>query len=72
MSVDLKSIANELIKIIQKDPTLITSFTKDPMKTVKKLVTEKLSSDQLETVVTQVASKITADKAGDLLKGLLK
>lgn len=72
MAIDLKSIANELIKIIQKDPSLITSFTKDPVKTVKKLITENLNSEQLETVVKQVAAKITADKAGDLLKGLLK
>ncbi|MEA5051781.1 MAG: hypothetical protein VB021_09985 [Oscillospiraceae bacterium] len=72
MAVDLKSIASKLVQKIQKDPSLITSFTKDPLKTVKKLVTEELSADELQTVVKTVASKITADKAGDLLKSILK
>ncbi len=72
MAFDYKALAEKIVKKLQSDPALVASFTKDPAAAVKKLIKEELTGDQLQRVVKAVTAKLSADKAGDLLKGLLK
>ena len=71
--MDIKKIISDLVAKITGDSGLLAKFKKDPLKTVKSLLSGsniKLPTDQLQTVVDGVQAKIGVDKAKDLLGGL--
>ena len=61
----------ELVEKIQKDPKLVENFKKNPVATVEKLLGVDLPDEQINKIVDGIKAKLTADKVGDLLGGLL-
>jgi len=57
MAVDLKKISTKVINAIKKDPTLITSFTKDPVSTIEKVTGVDLPNDQINEIIKQVKAQ---------------
>ena len=66
----IKTKADELVKEIQKDPSLLKKFRDNPIKVVEDLIGIDLPDDQIKQVADLVKAKIDLDKAGDLLGGL--
>lgn len=72
MSIDVKAKIEELVSKLQKDPALLQSFQKDPVKTLERLTGMNLPDDQLQPLVTGVKAKLAAAGLGDALGGLKK
>lgn len=72
MSIDIKAKIEELAAKLQKDPALLQSFQKDPVKTLEKLTGVDLPDDQLKPLVAGVKAKLAASDLGDKLGGLKK
>lgn len=70
--MDIKGKIEELAQKIQKDPTLLQNFQKDPIKTVEKLLGVDLPDDKLQPLVTGIKAKLAATDIGDKLEGLKK
>lgn len=70
--MDIKGKIEELAQKIQKDPTLLQNFQKDPIKTVEKLLGVDLPDDELQPLVTGIKAKLAATDIGDKLEGLKK
>ena len=71
--MDIKEKIEEIVAKVQKDPKLMESFKKDPVKAVESVIGVDLPDDVVKQVVTGVKGKITLDKAAgvmDMLKGL--
>ena len=76
--MDIKEMITSLVQKITGDGKLLEKFKKDPLATIKGLVGDKFSGDQLSAIVEGVKAKINLDnasgllgKAGDALGGLL-
>ena len=72
MSIDVKAKIEELVSKLQKDPALLQSFQKDPVKTLERLTGVNLPEDQLQPLVTGIRAKLAASDLGDALGGLKK
>lgn len=72
MSIDIKAKIEELAAKLQKDPALLRSFQKDPVKTLEQLTGVNLPDEQLQPLVTGVKAKLAAADLGDKLGGLKK
>lgn len=72
MSIDIKAKIEELAAKLQKDPALLQSFQKDPVKTLEKLTGVDLPDDQLKPLAAGVKAKLAASDLGDKLGGLKK
>lgn len=72
MSIDVKAKVEELVSKLQKDPALLQSFQKDPVKTLERLTGVNLPEDQLQPLVTGIKAKLAAADLGDALGGLKK
>lgn len=72
MSIDIKAKIEELAAKLQKDPALLQSFQKDPVKTLEGLTGLDLPEEQLQPLVTGVKAKLAAAGLGDKLSGLKK
>lgn len=72
MSIDVKAKIEELVSKLQKDPALLQSFQKDPVKTLERLTGVNLPDDQLQPLVTGIKAKLAASDLGDALGGLKK
>lgn len=72
MSIDVKAKIEELVSKLQKDPALLQSFQKDPVKTLERLSGVNLPDDQLQPLVTGIKAKLAASDLGDALGGLKK
>ena len=72
MALDIKAKITELVDKIQKDPKMLESFEKEPVKTVEGLVGVDLPDDQINPIVDGVKAKLNLDKAAGLLGGLFK
>ncbi len=72
MSIDIKAKIEELVSKLQKDPTLLKSFQKDPVKTLEGLTGLDLPEEQLQPLVTGIKAKLAASDLGDALGGLKK
>ncbi len=72
MSIDIKAKIEELAAKLQKDPALLQSFRKDPVKTLEQLTGVNLPEEQLQPLVTGVKAKLAAADLGDKLGGLKK
>jgi len=66
MDFDIKAKAEELIGKIKNDKNLSAEFSKEPVKTVEKLIGVDLPDDQINQVVSAVKAKIGADRLGDI------
>ena len=72
MALDIKAKITELVDKIQKDPKMLDSFRKEPLKTVEGLVGVDLPDDQINPIVDGIKAKLNLDKAAGLLGGLFK
>lgn len=72
MSIDVKAKIEELTSKLQKDPALLQSFQKDPVKTLEHLTGVNLPEDQLQPLVTGIKAKLAASDLGNALGGLKK
>ena len=72
MALDIKAKITELVDKIQKDPKMLESFEKEPVKTVEGLVGVDLPDDQINPIVDGIKAKLNLDKAAGLLGGLFK
>ncbi len=72
MVLDIKAKITELVEKIQKDPKMLESFEKEPVKTVEGLVGVDLPDDQINPIVDGIKAKLNLDKAAGLLGGLFK
>lgn len=72
MSIDIKAKAEELTAKLQKDPALLQSFQKDPVKTLKTLTGLDLPDSQLQPLVAGIKAKLAASDLGGKLDGLKK
>lgn len=72
MSIDLKDKIEELASRIQKDPALLLSFQKDPVKALEKLTGMDLPDEQLKPLVTGVKTRLAVSDLGGKLDGLKK
>lgn len=72
MALDIKAKITELVDKIQKDPKMLDSFQKEPVKTVEGLVGVDLPDDQINPIVDGIKAKLNLDKAAGLLGGLFK
>ena len=72
MSMDVKAKIEELAAKLQKDPALLQSFQKDPVKTLERLTGVDLPEEQLQPLVTGIKAKLAASGLGDKLDGLKK
>lgn len=69
--MDIKAKIAELVDKLKADSGLVEKFQKDPVATVKELTGLDLPGDQLEKIVDGVKAKLSVDKLGGALGGLL-
>lgn len=69
--MDLKEKITELVDKIKKDPDLADKFQKDPVATVEGLTGIDLPDDQTQKIVEGIKAKLSLDKLGGALGGLL-
>lgn len=72
MSIDVKAKIEELTAKLQKDPALLESFQRDPVKTLEKLTGMDLPDEQLQPLVAGIKAKLAASGLGGALDGLKK
>lgn len=72
MSIDIKAKAEELAAKLQKDPALLQSFQKDPVKTLEELIGVDLPDGQLQPLAAGIKAKLAASDLGGKLNGLKK
>ncbi|MBR3058775.1 MAG: hypothetical protein IKG93_12540 [Clostridiales bacterium] len=71
--MDIKAKVEEVVKKVQADPSIASSFEKEPVKTVEGIIGVDLPDDVINNVVDGVKAKLSADAAGglvDKVKGL--
>jgi hypothetical protein len=68
----IKDKVDDIVDKIKSDKTLMTRFTKEPVKVVEELIGMDLPDDQIEKVVELVKAKIDMDKLSGALGGLGK
>lgn len=68
--MDVKAQINSVVEEIKKDPKMLENFTKDPIKTVEKLLGVDLPDDKIKPIVDGVKAKISVDKLGGVAQGL--
>ncbi|MCI6271577.1 MAG: hypothetical protein MR601_01380 [Erysipelotrichaceae bacterium] len=56
--IDINKIVNEVVEKVKANPELISSFTKEPIETVKKLVGSEVNDIDLEKIVNQAKDLI--------------
>ena len=69
--MDIKAKITELVEKIKNEPKLAEKFQKEPVATVEGLLGIDLPDDQVEKIVEGVKAKISIDKLGGALGGLL-
>ena len=72
MSIDVKAKIEELAAKLQKDPTLLQDFQKDPVKTLEKLTGMDLPEEQLQPLAAGIKAKLAASDLGGMMDGLKK
>ena len=69
--MDIKAKITELVDKIKNDPNLATKFQKNPVATVEGLLGIDLPDDQVQKIVDGIKAKISLDKLGGALGGLM-
>ena len=72
MSIDVKATIEELVSKLQKDPALLQSFQKDPVKALEQLTGMNLPDEQLKPLIAGIKAKLAAADIGGALDGLKK
>lgn len=70
MAMDIKKMAEDLVKKIMEDPQLLKKFRETPVPVLEKLLGIDLPDDQIEKLAELIKARIDLEKAGDMLKGL--
>ena len=65
--MDLKTMVDEIVAKLKKDPALLKQFQSEPVKALEKLSGIDLPDEKLEPVVAAVKAKLAAGEAGELL-----
>ena len=68
--MDIKKTVEDVVNKLKSDESLKNEFMKDPAAALKKLTGIDLPRDQLDSIVSGVKAKLTADNVGDAVKGL--
>ncbi len=69
--MDIKKKIEKIVNKVKNDKDFANKFQKDPVKAVEGILGVDLPDDQINNIIDGVKAKITADKAGDMIKGLL-
>ena len=69
--MDIKAKITELVEKIKNDPKLAEKFQKEPVATIEGLLGVDLPDDEVEKIVEGIKAKISVDKLGGALGGLL-
>lgn len=72
MAFDLKKTIDDTVKKIKDDPKIMEKFQKDPEKTIEGIIGIDIPDGQVDGIIKGVKAKITTDKVGDILGGILK
>ena len=64
--MDIKEKINELVDKIKDDDKLKDQFSKEPVKTVEKLLGVDLPDDKMDAVVDGIKAKLKLDSVSDL------
>lgn len=70
--MDISAKIQEIVSKIQNDKEFAAKFTSDPVKALESVVGIDLPDDQVNALIQGVKSKITVDKAGDILGSIKK
>ena len=68
--MDIKAKIEEIVNKLKSDKTLMSRFTKEPVKVVEELIGVDLPDDQLNGLVDGIKAKLNVDKLGSALGGL--
>ena len=68
--MDIKGKIEEIVDKVKNDKDFAAKFSKDPTGAVSDLLGVDIPKDQVDSVVTAIKSKVSLDKASDLLGGL--
>ena len=68
--MDIKKTIEDVVAKLQSDEALKKQFLSDPAGALKKLTGIDIPVDQIDSVVTGVKAKLTADNVGEAVKNL--
>lgn len=69
---NIKDKIGEITAKLQKDPALMATFQKEPIKAVEKLLGVDLPDEIIQQLINGVKAKLAGDKVGDALGALKK
>lgn len=68
--MDIKAKIEEIVNKLQNDQTLLSSFEKEPVKTIEKLLGVDLPDETIQKIVDGVKAKIKMDDVKGILNGV--
>ena len=68
--MDIKKTIEDIVAKIKGDEALQKQFLSDPAGALKKITGIDIPAEQLDSVVSGVKAKLTADNVGDAVKSL--
>ncbi len=68
--MDIKAKIEEIVNRLQNDQTLLSSFEKEPVKTIEKLLGVDLPDETIRKIVDGVKAKIKVDDVKGILNGV--
>ncbi len=68
--MDIKAKIEEIVNKLQNDKTLLSSFEKEPVKTIEKLLGVDLPDETIRKIVDGVKAKIKVDDVKGILNGV--
>jgi len=68
--MDIKAKIEEIVNKLQNDQTLLSSFEKEPVKTIEKLLGVDLPDETIQKIVDGVKAKIKVDDVKGILNGV--
>ena len=61
----LQDLVESVTKKLKEDPSLLSSFKKEPIKVIEKVTGIDLPDEQIEKLITMVKAKLAADDLAD-------
>ena len=61
----LQDLVESVTKKLKEDPSLLSSFKKEPIKVIEKVIGIDLPDEQIEKLITMVKAKLAADDLAD-------
>ena len=68
--MDIKKIIEDAVTRLKEDEALRKQFLSDPTGALKELTGIDIPAEQLESVITGIKTRLTAENIGDAVKGL--